>query len=229
MEIKIYKTAEETCLHVAEMLAEMAQKGGTVALSGGSTPKLLFRIMTEKYHSTDWSKIRCFWVDERLVPTEDSESNYGEFCRILIPAVVPATSVFPVKYDIDASRSLSEAEKAIREQVPFAGAFPQFDLILLGIGEDGHTASIFPDNLQLFDTTDVVSLAVHPQTGQRRVTLTGNVINNAKRVVFLCTGKGKKEILYDVIRKKNKQLPAAHVDPVGELVYYLDEAAAEKL
>ncbi len=230
MTLNRYRTAEETCLHLAELLSRMAEKGATVALSGGSTPKLLFRTIAEKYTQTDWSKIRFFWVDERMVPQTDDESNFGVFHRILIASgIVPETSAFPVRYDPDERRSLAAYDRSIREQVPFADGFPQFDLIILGIGEDGHTASIFPDNLSLFDTEDIVALATHPQSGQRRVTLTGGVINRAKEVVFLCTGSGKQAILDEVIRKKNLTLPATRVAPDGNLVYYLDEAAAGKL
>lgn len=230
MTLNRYHSAEEACLHLAGLLSRMAEKGANVALSGGSTPKLLFHTIAEKYTQTDWSKIRFFWVDERMVPQTDNESNFGVFHRILIASgIVPETSVFPVRYERDEHRSLAAYDQSIREQVPFADGFPQFDLIILGIGEDGHTASIFPDNLSLFDTEDIVALATHPQNGQRRITLTGGVINRAKEVVFLCTGAGKQEILDEVIRKKNLTLPATRVVPAGNLVYCLDEAAAGKL
>ena len=230
MTLNRYHTAEEACLHLAGLLSRMAEKGANVALSGGSTPKLLFHTIAEKYTQPNWSKIRFFWVDERMVPQTDNESNFGVFHRILIASgIVPETSVFPVRYERDEHRSLTAYDQSIREQVPFVDGFPQFDLIILGIGEDGHTASIFPDNLSLFDTEDIVALATHPQSGQRRITLTGGVINRAKEVVFLCTGAGKQEILDEVIRKKNLTLPATRVAPAGNLVYCLDEAAAGKL
>lgn len=230
MTLNRYHTAEEACLHLAGLLSRMAEKGANVALSGGSTPKRLFHTIAEKYTQTDWSKIRFFWVDERMVPQTDNESNFGVFHRILIASgIVPETSVFPVRYERDEHRSLTAYDQSIREQVPFVDGFPQFDLIILGIGEDGHTASIFPDNLSLFDTEDIVALATHPQSGQRRITLTGGVINRAKEVVFLCTGAGKQEILDEVIRKKNLTLPATRVAPAGNLVYCLDEAASGKL
>lgn len=230
MTLNRYHTAEKACLHLAGLLSRMAEKGANVALSGGSTPKLLFHTIAEKYTQTDWSKIRFFWVDERMVPQTDNESNFGVFHRILIASgIVPETSVFPVRYERDEHRSLTAYDQSIREQVPFVDGFPQFDLIILGIGEDGHTASIFPDNLSLFDTEDIVALATHPQSGQRRITLTGGVINRAKEVVFLCTGAGKQEILDEVIRKKNLTLPATRVAPAGNLVFCLDEAASGKL
>lgn len=245
MEIKVYKTAEEVCEHLAALLSDMTSgdamvassesspESGTghpgnlcIALSGGSTPKLLFRLMVEKYRHTDWSRLNFFWVDERMVPQKDEESNYGEFYRILVDGgVIPETSLFPIRYDEDERLSLSETNAIIHEKVPFADGFPRFDLIVLGIGEDGHTASIFPGNLQLFDTQEIVSPAIHPQSGQHRITLTGSTINNARQVIFLCTGASKREILNEVLRKKNPELPATHVAPVGSLAFYLDEAA----
>lgn len=249
MVLKVYKTAEDVCEHLAALLSDMISGAATIAapesspesgaghpgnlniaLSGGSTPKLLFRIMAEKYRDTDWSRLNFFWVDERMVPQKDEESNYGEFYRILVDGgVISETSLFPIRYDENEHLSLSETETIIREKVPFVDGFPRFDLIVLGIGEDGHTASIFPGNLQLFDTEKIVSPAIHPQSGQHRITLTGSTINNAGQVIFLCTGAGKRDILHEVIRKKNPALPATHVDPVGELIFFLDEAAAVTL
>lgn len=237
MEIKVYKTAEEACGQLALLLSEMAGKQSAmhtaqcsdlpcIALSGGSTPKLLFRIMAEQFKDTDWSKIRFFWVDERMVPMEDKESNFGEFYRILVTSgVVPEASVYPVKYNEDETLALLETDAVIRANVPFVNGYPYFDLIVLGMGEDGHTASIFPDNLQSFDSTDIVEIAVHPQTKQHRITLTGTTINNAREIVFLCTGAGKKEILNNVLKEKDLMLPATHVVPSGNLMFVLDEEA----
>ncbi|MDR2916668.1 MAG: 6-phosphogluconolactonase [Tannerella sp.] len=242
MEIKVYKTPEETCRQLAALLSEMVLKRQqvidsdlpdlqnrkiNVALSGGSTPKLLFRIMAEEYRDTDWSKVHFFWVDERMVPWKDAESNFGEFYRTLVSAgVVPETSLFPIRFDEDETFALSETDAAIRANVPFTGGFPRFDLIILGIGEDGHTASIFPDNLKSFNSPEIVEIAVHPQTKQHRITLTGRTINHAENIIFLCTGAGKKSILNEVINKKNQLLPATHVSPLnGNLTFYLDEEA----
>lgn len=257
MEIKVYKTAEEVCEQVALILSEMTKyqpafsdanltlydaqrtelhvqpedpekNAPCVALSGGSTPKLLFRIMAEKYKDTDWSRLKFFWVDERMVSWEDKESNFGEFYRLLVATgVVPETSLFPIRYGGNESVALAETDATIRAHVPFVNGLPQFDLILLGIGEDGHTASIFPDNLSSFEYADMVEIAVHPQTKQHRITLTGSTLNNARNLIFLCTGAGKKNILNEVIRKNNRSLPATRVlSSKGNLAFYIDEAAA---
>ncbi len=239
MEIKVYKTAEEACGQLAWLLSEMASKGQltadsdsqnrfvNIALSGGSTPKLLFRIMAEQYRETDWSVMHFFWVDERMVPWEDPDSNFGEFYRILVSAgVIPETSLFPIRFNKNEALALSETDDAIRTNVPFVSEFPRFDLIILGIGEDGHTASIFPGNLDSFDSPEIVEIAVHPQTKQHRITLTGKTINHAENIVFLCTGSGKKNVLNEVINKKNPLLPATHVLPLnGNLMFYIDEEA----
>lgn len=237
MEVRVYKTAEETCEQLALLLSKMTGQQSAmddiqctdslcVALSGGSTPKLLFRIMAEQFRNTNWSKIRFFWVDERMVPPEDEESNFGEFYRILVTSgVVPEASLYPVRYNENEKLALLEADAVIRTNVPFVNGYPCFDLIILGIGEDGHTASIFPDNLQSFDCADIVEIAVHPQTKQHRITLTGTTINNAREIIFLCTGAGKKEILNSVLKEKDPMLPATHVAPSGNLMFMLDEAA----
>ncbi len=229
MEVKVFKTAIEVCNSVASLLSGIAACGrADIALSGGSTPQLLFRIMAEKYKDTDWSNLRFFWGDERMVPMESPESNYGVFCRTLVSkGIISENNVFPIKYHKDELQSLTETDKMIREEVPFAGAFPQFDLIILGIGEDGHTASVFPDNMESFVSPYIVELVSHPQTRQRRITLTGSTINNAKKVVFLCTGATKKTILHEIIYQKNTSLPATKVTPVGDLFFYIDEEAVK--
>ncbi|MDR2147941.1 MAG: 6-phosphogluconolactonase [Tannerella sp.] len=223
MDVKIFNSAKEACTAVAKLLAVKAIEGGNIAVSGGSTPKLLFQIIGEEYKNTDWSRLNFFWVDERMVPENDRESNYGEFFRtLLIQGVISEKNVFPVWYYQDELRSLAEYTLTIRNKLPFENELPHFDLILLGMGEDGHTASIFPGNLSSFTSEHFVERAIHPQTKQHRITLTGSAINNAEQVIFLVTGESKTEILKKVILEKDAKLPAAHVNPVsGNLVYFL--------
>ena len=225
MKIKVFNTAEETCEAVAKLLADKAKEGGNIAISGGSTPKLLFQIIAEKYKNTDWARLNFFWVDERMIPEDDKESNYGEFSKILVnKGVISDKNVFPIWYYQDELRSLAEYTLTIRNEVPFENELPHFELILLGIGEDGHTASIFPDNLASFTSEHFVESTIHPQTKQHRITLTGSAINNAQQVIFLVTGESKTAILQQVIREKDLQLPATHVAPVsGNLMYFLGD------
>ena len=228
MTLNRYHSAEEACLHLAGLLSRMAEKGANVALSGGSTPKLLFHTIAEKYTQTDWSKIRFFWVDERMVPQTDDESNFGVFHRILIASgIVPETSVFPVRYERDEHRSLAAYDQSIREQVPFADGFPQFDLIILGIGDDGHTASLFPGATD-YASGENVAITHHPQSGQTRLTLTAPLIMRGKRLSYLATGSGKAAILSQIAA--GADYPAARIRATdGTTEYYLDRAAAAQL
>lgn len=228
--LTIYKNAEETCVALATRLAMLAQIGGCVALSGGSTPRLLFKIMAERFQNTNWNNLMYFWGDERMVPTESEESNYGVFCReLVVTGVINSNNLFAANFIPDNKTALKNILEKLKNTVPFVNGFPHFDMIILGIGEDGHVASVFPDNLISFSSAEVVELVSHPISGQKRITFTGSTINNACEVVFLCTGSGKREIVYDIIKNKNMNLPATHVAPQGTLDWYMDSFAAQKL
>lgn len=230
MKLTVYDNAEQACISVAFKLAKLAEMGGSVALSGGSTPKLLFKIMAEKFRKADWNKLYFFWGDERLVPAESRQSNYGEFYRELIkPGIITGERVFPTDYIQDSTIALENIENKIKRYIPYHSGFPRFDLIILGIGEDGHIASIFPNNLKSFESKKVVELAYHPVNQQERITLTGSTINNALEIIFLCTGDGKKEIIYDIIENNNSNLPATHVAPQREIEWCIDKLAAQNL
>lgn len=227
MEAYVFENAREACLKVADRLSELGRQGGAVALSGGSTPKLLFQIMRER-GAQPWRKLSFFWGDERLVPAESPESNYGEFYRELIETgVIAPEQAFEATYSPTAEKTLTATEQKIRAQVPYTFGLPRFDLVILGVGEDGHTASLFPDNPASFGSPDALELVRHPQSGQPRITLTGSALNNAKEVIFLCTGENKREILQRIFINKEITLPAARVSPVhGNLEWYVDRAAA---
>jgi len=109
--------------------------------------------------------------------------------------------------------------------VPFINGWPAFDLIMLGLGEDGHTASIFPDQMQLFESDQITGIALRPNTDQQRITLTGQVLNNAKRVAFLISGESKSKVFNEIIHDSENHLkyPASHVHPFGELHWFTDE------
>jgi 6-phosphogluconolactonase len=200
-----------------------------MALSGGSTPALLFSILPEKYRDQiDWSKVKIFWVDERAVPPEDDQSNYKMTAETLLNHVsIPGENIFRVKGENDAEVEAIRYSQILRNTVPLDDGIPLFDIILLGIGEDGHTASIFPDQMELLKSDKICEKAVHPQSGQLRVTLTGSVINKGKSVYFLTCGEGKAEILRK-IGLRDLSLPASHINNKGELFFFLDSAAASE-
>jgi 6-phosphogluconolactonase len=203
-----------------------------IALSGGSTPRLLFRKMAAAIDVGDlWEKLSYFWVDERCVPPDHPDSNYR---------MTRETFFHPISIGHDRiHRMMGEEEPygeadryatLLQSQLPERGGMPRFDLILLGMGADGHTASIFPDQMHLIHTGRVCEVALHPETGQRRITLTGPVINNAERVCFMITGRNKAAVLDRILNDPEpaREYPASHIRPThGSLEWFLDEDAAK--
>jgi 6-phosphogluconolactonase len=205
-----------------------------VALSGGSTPQLLFSLLGEKYaRNVAWHNVHLFWGDERCVPPDDQESNYGVANeKFIAKSDIPLSNVHRIRGEdppeIEALRYSVEIEAFTVKR----NGKPSFDLMVLGIGEDGHTASIFPGHTILFASEKICEVAVHPETRQKRITLTGKVINNSAALVFLVTGKKKAGIVRDIIEDQTAAInfPASYVNPVdGELSWYLDEEASSLL
>ena len=200
-----------------------------IALSGGSTPQLMFDILSKEYPTAvKWGKLHFFWVDERCVLSDSAESNYGNAHRLLFSKVrIPTVNVHAVHGGDDPLTEVVRYTGEILSHVPCSHNIPIFDLILLGMGDDGHTASIFPGQTDLFETNAICSISLHPKTCQKRITLTGKVINNAAEVVFLVTGENKAETLNAILNQKNGILPAQKIKPVnGKLAWYLDKEAA---
>jgi 6-phosphogluconolactonase len=233
--IIILKNSEELskafCSALKLAVVSNKDKYFNIALSGGSTPKQIFRILSSEYKDTiDWKKVRLFWGDERCVSPENSESNYGVAKQLLIDNIgLPEQNVFRIKGEEEPFGESIRYEGIIKENVNLENSLPAFDLTMLGVGEDGHTASIFPNQINLLYSDKIYATAVHPETNQIRVTITGKVINNSKRIFFLVSGKSKSEILKHIFRDKNSSsLPAKHiVAKNGTLHWYIDQDAAQ--
>jgi 6-phosphogluconolactonase len=207
-----------------------------VALSGGSTPKALFRTLAsdEFRGQVDWARVQLFWGDERAVPPDDPESNYGMTRReLLIRVPIPGANVHRMEADdADLGRAAHEYETLLRRYLPLdERGFPVFHLVYLGIGPEGHTASLFPGSPLLKETLRWVSTPMVAKLGKRRMTLTLPVLDAAQRVVFLVSGAEKAPILREVLLGDPKeQLPAQMVQPRnGERIFLVDEAAATLL
>lgn len=179
-------------------------------------------------------------MDERCVPANDTESNYGEAKRILFDRMksesnvdlIPGENIFRIKGENDPAEEADRYAEVLMKELPVENAFPAIDLILLGIGDDGHTASIFPGMLELMDSDKYCAAVKHPVTGQDRVTLTGKVINDSKNIFFLVSGKDKAETISQILNEfgEYEKYPAYYIKPVdGEKFYYLDKDAAEFL
>lgn len=209
----------------------------SIALSGGQTPRLLFEkaasMATIIPQTIDWNKVHFFWGDERCVHPQHPESNFGMANRYLLRALgVKEANIHRIMGENDPEAEAARYAGEITAIVPLRNKVPVFDWIFLGLGEDGHTVSIFPDQMALLYADAFCAVAVHPQSGQKRITLTGKTLNHADRLTFMATGASKaqrvKEILYN--EPAAKFYPARHVKPQrGTLEWYLDGEAAELL
>jgi 6-phosphogluconolactonase len=200
-----------------------------LALSGGNTPKTLFRKLSLQTYKdkVNWSSVHLFWVDERCVAPHDQQSNYGMVYDNLLRYIsIPDTNVHRIKGEEEPEAACQDYAAEIRKVVPYADNFPRFDWILLGVGDDGHTASLFPGSKTLKEIEKVCVVAEHPVTGQKRVSLTLPVLNNSKIVTFMVSGSSKKEVVRRLVGKQGSymQFPAALVQPYkGILEWCLDK------
>lgn len=245
MSLHIFADMQELSHSAANMVVEtaasaVAQRGRfTVAISGGSLPKLVFPpLVNEPLRSqVDWASWHVFWADERCVPLDHQESSYRLAKETLFEHVdIPTSQI----YTIDPNLSPSQAANAY--QTTLANVFdlslqssslPQFDLILLGMGPDGHTASLFPGHPLLNETERWVAPIIDsPKPPPERITLTLPVINNARQVAFIATGTSKADLLPQVLDQSTSEfaLPAGLVQPTnGQLHWFVDTAAAMNL
>jgi 6-phosphogluconolactonase len=205
-----------------------------VALSGGKTPGLFFRVLASKDFRTqvDWARVHVFWGDERPVPPESAESNYGLARReLLIRVPIPQANVHRMEAEgANVGRAAQDYEDILRQYMALdSRGFPRFHLILLGLGPEGHTASLFPGQRGLKETSRWVSTPIVPQIGSRRMTLTLPVLNAAHRALFLVSGKEKAEALYATLSGTSEPpIPAQMVTlPDGQRTILCDEAAAK--
>lgn len=237
--IRIQPDAEHLMQAAAEMVVSVAAKAITergrfsIALSGGSTPRALYRLLASVpyWEQIDWGKAHLFWGDERCVPQDDDESNYRMTRESLIEQVpLPAANIHRVHGEMPPAEAAAAYEEELRQF--FAGDIPRFDLILLGMGDDGHTASLFPHTAALDETEKWVMANYVAQKNVWRITLTVPVINAAWQVAFLISGAEKagrlREVLYGTHQPHD--LPSQLIQPTrGTLVWLLDTAAASAL
>ena len=207
----------------------------SIALSGGNTPKALFDFWVAQHkNDIDWNKIKFFWGDERCVPPNDEQSNYKMTKEHLFDFLpIPEKNIFRIKGEDDSELEAKRYSEILQNELDSVGGVPSFDIVMLGMGDDGHTASIFPNRIDLWESPEICLVASHPQSGQKRVSLSGKTINAAQNVAFLVTGKNKAEKVKAIIENRTeaeKVYPAAKVAPIsGNLLWFLDEEAANLL
>lgn len=236
MELKIYKDKQDVAEQFSTYFAELVKDKSEfhVALSGGSTPKIVFDILALNYGNTiDWSNIHFYWGDERCVPPTDDQSNYKMTVEHLFSKItVPEGNIHRVLGEAEPDREAMRYANLLEINLDRVEGIPQFDLVVLGMGDDGHTASIFPHEIDLWDAEDHCVVATHPESGQKRVSINGDVINTAKEVAFLVTGAGKAEKVKAIHERTEgfEAYPASLVNPSsGKLLWFMDEAAAATL
>ena len=241
-EIRILTTPQELFAAAAEELVRtgneaVRQRGRfTIALAGGSTPKSLYNLLATNARTTlPWDHMFFFWGDERHVPPTDPESNYRMADEAMLSKVpVPPGNVFRVKTENpDAAAAAEDYEKTIRKFfVLEPGQFPRFDLILLGMGPDGHTASLFPGTTALQEKSRLVVANWVEKMKTHRISLTLPVLNAARCVTFLVSGTDKAPALKAVLEENvsPEQYPAKLIKPSdGKLIWLIDRAAASQL
>ncbi len=204
----------------------------TMALSGGNTPKGFYELLASDYaNKIDWQKVHIFFDDERYVPFSDERNNAAMVYKALLNKVdVPAEQVHIMQTDVSPQQS-AEAYEAILHRY-FDGQPVTFDLVLLGMGDDGHTLSLFPGTEVVNENKKWVSEVLLDKGGNYRITLTAPVVNLSNKVVFLVTGSGKAEMLPKVLkgRYQPNMFPSQIIKPAsGNLYWFVDDAAAAKL
>lgn len=214
-----YPTQLEAAEAVAKLIIKSVSKDNifNLAISGGSTPKLLFELLAKNYaDKIAWKNVKIFWVDERCVPPTNNESNFKMTNEAMLKDIlIPQENIFRMKGENNPTNEAKRYQQVLNDNLPLKNGKPYFDLILLGMGDDGHTASIFPDNLALLDEENTTAVATHPTSGQQRITLTGSVIRNAENIAFLITGESKMETLQQII---NENKPFAEGYPTYHIL-----------
>jgi len=236
--VKIYPNVGILSEAAAELFAEKTRQAVkergrcNVSLAGGGTPRRMYELLAKKPYSSEipWEKIHIYWGDERYVPANNNLSNQFMARQSLLDHVsIPEANIHPITYEISPRKAAEEYEKIL--QITF-GDRPQFDVVLLGLGDNGHTASLFP-------ATDVLNIQDHwvsevyvAEQNLYRVTLTAPILNQAKTIIFLVAGSTKAQVIKEVLEgpQDNKRLPALLIKPVtGELYWLLDQQAAALL
>lgn len=238
MELHVLKDGEALSQAAAKFIAGhitatlKKQDRYTIALSGGSTPKRLNQILAQSPYKEeiDWSKLHVFWGDERAVPFKDDRNNAKMAYDTLLDFVpVPADQIHVMRTDISAEQSAVEYEKILHRY--FDNTATSFDLVLLGMGDDGHTLSLFPGQPVIHEEKLWATSFWLQAQDMSRITLTKTIVNHSACVMFLTAGSAKAHALKEVLKgASNPDLyPSQVIKPVGELHWFVDEAAAAGL
>lgn len=231
LEELIQAAAEESVKRIREALSR--QETCSLVLAGGSTPQPLYRLLATDYADRiPWENLHLYWGDERFVPHDHAQSNYGMVRETLLKHIsLPDRNIHPIPTNHLTAVDCAQAY-AIHLQSGFRTEFPAFDLVLLGMGADGHTASLFPGTDALREEESWVCASEAPEPPRERITLTYPVLNNARNVFFLVSGESKAGAVRNAFREASDRdaCPAAFIRPEkGQAAWWLDRPAAAKL
>ncbi len=242
-ELRILENGEELAREAADFVAwageQAIKSAGTfrLALSGGSTPRRLYTLLAEPALAgrLDWRRVAVFFGDERCVPPDHADSNFRMANETLFrPLRIAGDRIFRMRGEDEPDQAARHYEESLRREfgVP-APAWPRFDVILLGLGDDGHAASLFPGTPALSEQARLVVSNQAPQGARQRLTFTVPLINQAHAVVFLVSGRSKAPALKAVLEDRTadrEKFPAKLIRPEqGRLIWFLDHAAAAEL
>jgi len=238
--VKVFKDLHELSTSAASSFVEIAKEAirergrFTVSLSGGNTPMKMYEILGEQFQDKlDWSKVHFFWGDERCVPADDPGNCYGQAKGAFLEKVMaPAENIHRVESELEPAEAARRYARTLEQYADSPLAWPRFDLVLLGMGDDGHTASLFPGSPVEVDSPTLPVVANYQDRPARRVTVTQNVFNDARNIYFLAVGKSKAETLRNVLNGEYLPgvYPAQRIRPSdGTVTWLVDEAAASLL
>ncbi|MFZ7236533.1 6-phosphogluconolactonase [Avibacterium gallinarum] len=232
MNTVIFDNAQCAVEKIADELKQYSLEGRPVhiSLSGGSTPKLLFKTLAAAPYNQaiQWQNLHFWWGDDRMVDPSEPESNYGEVQKLLFDHIeIPAENIHRIRGEAPVEQELARFQQELSAVISDG----VFDWIILGMGADGHTASLFPHQTN-FDDENLAVIAKHPETGQVRISKTAKLIEQAKRITYLVTGASKAEILKEIqtTPAENLPYPAAKIQAKNGITeWYLDKEAAKLL
>lgn len=217
MKLKVYNSQDDALRGVTEQLISKMQQHRDpfhLALSGAGTAQKMYRLWVNEYRDRiNWEQLRFYWVDERCVDPHDDESNFRYADELLFrPLDIPITHIHRIHGERKPEVEAEHYSEMVKWELPGYACLPRFNCVILGIGDDGHTASIFPQTPELLTDERCYAVSRHPQSGQKRVTMTGTLILNAKMILIPVLGRDKTSILNKVINASTKPLlPAAYI------------------
>lgn len=231
MKLKVYHSGDEALRGVTEQLIHlMKQKRAPfhLALSGAGTAQQMYRLWTSEYRQQiNWEQLRFYWVDERCVDPHDEESNFKYADELLFrPLDIPLSHIHRIHGEQEPETEAEHYSEMVKWELPGYSCLPRFNCVILGIGNDGHTASIFPQHPELLSDERCYAVSQHPETHQKRITMTGNLILNSKAILIPVIGSEKTAILQKVVHADATNphlLPAAYiVQHAPEAIIYTD-------